>query len=170
MMIAIEQRTRTSVAPEATRKDALRAELEATRRRFHKLVAAYDGPAWRQNDPNTKWTFGEVLVHLTSTMEDMPKEVACARHGRGMYNFPPWLRDPISLWYFRWMARNASPTDRVRRYGAAIDDTLHVLDAIGDDEWERGANFYGEGYYTIEDLFHVPAEHLAHHTQGWPLP
>ena len=36
--------------------------------------------------------------------------------------------------------------------------------AIADGDWELGANFYGHGFYTIEGLFHTPAQHLAEHT------
>ncbi len=167
-MIEIALRPEALATPEATRKDALRAELAATRRRFHELVTAFTGSAWRHSDPNTRWTFGEVLVHVTWAMEYLPQEVESARRGRGMFNIPPWLRDPFSLWYVRWIARDALPGDIRQRYDTAIDRTLRSLDAIREDEWERGANFYGEGYYSIEDLFHTPAEHLAHHTVDWP--
>jgi hypothetical protein len=41
---------------------------------------------------------------------------------------------------------------------------LASLDAVADGDWALGANFYGHGFYTIEGLFHTPAQHLAEHT------
>jgi hypothetical protein len=29
-----------------------------------------------------------------------------------------------------------------------------------------GADFYGEGFHTVADLFETPARHLAEHTAG----
>jgi hypothetical protein len=46
---------------------------------------------------------------------------------------------------------------------------LIKLDTIQDDEWSQGADFYGEGFHSIEDLFHTPAKHFADHTAGWPM-
>jgi pimeloyl-ACP methyl ester carboxylesterase len=52
----------------------------------------------------------------------------------------------------------------VRRYDAAMGAVLDTLDAVADGDWGLGANFYGHGLYTIEGLFHTPAQHLAEHT------
>ena len=43
---------------------------------------------------------------------------------------------------------------------------IQALEAVPDSDWERGANFYGEGFHTVADLFQVPAKHLAEHTVG----
>lgn len=39
-----------------------------------------------------------------------------------------------------------------------------ALEGIADSEWDLGANFYGHGFYTIEALFHTPAQYLKEHT------
>lgn len=52
----------------------------------------------------------------------------------------------------------------MRRYDAAMVAVLDTLDAVADGDWELGANFYGHGFYTIEELFHTPARHLVEHT------
>jgi hypothetical protein len=160
------------VAQEASRRDALRAELEATRAAFHGLVRSFDGPPWQQKSITTDWTFGEVLVHLTWALEQLPQEIDSARRNKGMFNFPRWLAwlvNPLSYWYGRSLARGARPDDICRRYDGAMDATLIKLDTIQDDEWSQGADFYGEGFHSIEDLFHTPAKHFADHTAGWPM-
>jgi hypothetical protein len=43
---------------------------------------------------------------------------------------------------------------------------LATLDAVAESDWGLGANFYGHGFYTIEGLFHTPAQHIAEHTAG----
>ncbi len=80
-----------------------------------------------------------------------------------MFNYPAWIADPGSYWMNRWNARGQTRESVVRRYDTAIDAVLTVLEGVEDDEWERGANFYGHGYYTIEGLFHTPAQHLCEH-------
>lgn len=153
-----------------SRQDVLRTELEATRTAFHALVEAFAGPAWQQKSTTTKWSFGEVLVHLTWALEQLPQEVESARQGKGMFNFPQWLAwlvNPMSYWYGRSLARGATPDDIRRRYDEAMGAVLIKLNTIKDEEWSCGADFYGEGFHTIEDLFHAPAKHFADHTAGW---
>ncbi|HEX9115510.1 MAG TPA: DinB family protein [Anaerolineae bacterium] len=151
----------TQAAPD---RAALRALLEATRTNFHRQVAAAAGDRWRSKSPFSAWTVGEVLVHLTWALEQLPKEVEMARQGRGMFNLPKWIADPGSYWLIRWLARNSSPESVRRRYDAAMDAALASLEAVSDADWNLGAPFYGHGFHTIVDLFETPASHLAEHT------
>jgi len=145
---------------------ALRSELEATRSAFHALVESLSDQHWREKSPTSAWTVGEVLVHLTWALEQLPKEVASARRGKGMFNFPKWLADPLSYWLTRWTARNATREQVVRQYGAAMAAVIRTLDEVKESDWALGAQFYGHGFYTIADLFHTPAQHFAEHTVG----
>lgn len=157
-------------AQQRSKQLQLRPELEAARATFHTLVQTYAGDKWHKGSGTTAWSCGEVLVHLTWAVEYLPKEVACARQGRGMFNTPHWLAwlvNPLSYWYIRWIARSATPAAIRQRYDQAIDATLHVLDTIRDDEWAQGADFYGEGFYSVERLFRTPIEHINAHTKGW---
>ena len=143
---------------------AIRAEVHATQASFHALVKAISPERWSQPWPGSAWTACEVMVHLTWALEQLPSEVASARRGRGMFNYPAWIANPGSYWINRWSARGQTPASVLRRYDAAIDAALVSLNSVADDEWERGASFYGHGFYTIEGLFHTPAEHLDEHT------
>jgi pimeloyl-ACP methyl ester carboxylesterase len=143
---------------------ALRAELETTRTRFRTLVESLSEERWRQPCSGSAWTVGEVMEHLTWALEQLPAEVASARRGQGMFNYPAWFANPASFWINRWNARGATRDSLLRRYNAAMSVVLDSLDTVADGEWELGANFYGHGFYTIEGLFHTPAQHLAEHT------
>jgi hypothetical protein len=145
---------------------ALRSELEATRSAFHVLLESVAKAGRHQKSPSSAWTIGEVLVHLTWALEYLPAEVEKARRGQGMFNLPKWLADPASYWYMRWIARSTTPQAIARRYDRAMDASIRCLETIQADDWPRGANFYGEGFHSVEDLFHVPAVHLAEHTAG----
>jgi hypothetical protein len=86
-----------------------------------------------------------------------------------MFNIPKWLADPASYWYIRLIARNSTPQSIRRRYDAAMDAVLEALAMVPDSDWELGADFYGEGFHTVADLFRAPAKHLAEHTTGMPM-
>jgi hypothetical protein len=144
---------------------ALRASLEATRAAFHRLVDAAAGERWRQKSPNSAWTVGEVLVHLTWALEYLPKEVEMARQGKGMFNMPGWIADTGSYWIIRWEARKSTPDSVRRRYDAAMDKALALLETVPDGDWAKGAPFYGHGFHSVADLFAAPVEHLAEHTE-----
>jgi pimeloyl-ACP methyl ester carboxylesterase len=155
---------KTASAPRVLDRAALRAELEATNTQFRTLVESLSEERWRQPCLGSAWTVGEVMVHLTWALEQLPAEVASARRGQGMFNYLAWLADPVSYWTNRWDARGATRASVVGRYDAAMAAVLASLDTVADGDWALGANFYGHGFYTIEGLFHTPAQHLAEHT------
>ena len=145
---------------------AIRAELEATRTAFHAFLNSLSAEQWRQQSPTNAWTMAEVVVHLTWALEQLPQEIASARRGKGMFNFPKWLGEPLSYWYTRWLARNATPAALGRRYDAAMTAVIQTLDEVQAGDWGLGAPFYGHGFYTIAELFHTPRAHLAEHIGG----
>lgn len=164
--MAIQAVTSTVAAAQAQAapdRAALRAELEATRAAFHRLLDEAAGERWRAGSPSSAWTVGEVLVHLTWALEQLPQEVEMARRGKGMFNMPQWIADPGSYWIIRWQARKADPASLRRRYDAAMDATIAALETVPDSDWGLGAPFYGHGFYSVADLFATPAEHLAEH-------
>jgi len=156
--------TETVSAGKAVERKALRAELEVTNAHFRDLVKSIPNARWHELSPGSAWTMCEVMVHLTWALEQLPDEVASAQRGKGMFNYPAWIANPASYWINRWNARGATRESVVRRYDAAMVAVLDTLDAVADGDWELGANFYGHGFYTIEELFHTPAQHLVEHT------
>src|SRR6478752_6360963 len=111
-----------------TDNEALRESLDATRTAFHDLLSSIPADRWHEKSPATKWTVAEVFVHLTWALEYLPKEVSCARRGKGMFNFPKWLADPLSYWYIRLIARKGTPQSIWRRYDAAMDAAIKALE------------------------------------------
>ncbi len=145
---------------------AILAELEATRVKFHQLANSVSNAEWHQKSPTSDWTLGEILVHLTWSLEYLPREVSRGLRGKGMFNMPKFVADPMSFLYIRWLARKATRESILRRYDAAMAAVVALVDNIVDEDWAKGAKFYGEGFYTIEDLFHTPADHLKEHSAG----
>ena len=144
----------------------LRADLEATRMAFHRLLDDAAGARWHQKSATCAWTVGEVLVHLTWALEQLPQEVTAARRGKGMFNMPKWIADPGSFWIIRRQARKSDPATLRRRYDTAMDAVLAALETVPDSDWGLGARFYGERFYTVADLFATPGRHLVEHTTG----
>lgn len=147
-----------------SRRAAIATELEATRASFHDLLAAVSNTEWNHKSPSSEWTVKEVFAHLTWALEYLPEEVNRARRSQGMFNLPKRVSDTLSFWYMRWLARTATPASIARRYDTAMDASIALLETIPDEDWERGADFYGEGFHSVQDLFHIPAHHLNEHT------
>jgi hypothetical protein len=155
--------SQVSIKPD---RAVLRAELIETRGEVQRWLNTLTDDQWRQKSAASAWTVAEVFDHLTFALEYLPSEVAAAKRGRGMFNFPKFLADPISHWSTRWSARQATPRAISRRYEAAMAAALQALEAVEDGEWALGADFYGEGFYSVADLFRTPTQHLAEHTAG----
>ena len=155
--------SQVSVKPD---REALRAELQAAQLDVQRWLNTLTDDQWGQKSAASAWTVAEVFDHLTFALENLPAEVASAKRGRGMFNYPKVLADPFSYWSTRWSARQATRLAIGRRYEAAMSAALEALEGVEDGEWAHGAQFYGEGYYSLADLFHTPAQHLAEHTAG----
>jgi hypothetical protein len=145
---------------------ALRTELDATHNAVQHRLATLTDEQWRRKAVTSAWTVAEVFVHLTWALEYLPAEVTSAKRGRGMFNYPKLVADTYSYWSTRLEARRATPPALARRYAAAMARALEALESVQDGEWSAGADFYGEGYHTVADLFRTPAQHLAEHTRG----
>jgi hypothetical protein len=165
-MNTINERIELHSTQVENRSETLRSELEETRAAFHHLLKTIGKSRWNEKSPSSAWTIGQVLVHLTWALEYLPEEVRKARQKKGMFNLPKRMSDTFSFWYIRWITRNATPASIARRYDRAMDASIALLEIIPEADWQLGANFYGEGFHSVEDLFHVPARHLAEHTAG----
>lgn len=148
-----------------TTREEIRAELATTRAAFLALLGTLSDADWRRPTSNPAWHVGHLLHHLVWSLEQLPREVASARRGKGMFNFPHWLRDPLSALVTRLGTRGQSLTTIARRYDTAYAATIRTLDTIRDDEWHLGAPFWGEGHITIEGLLRSQTHHLTEHRQ-----
>ena len=161
-------------------KDAIRAELEATRTVFHTLLASFSESDLRRQSRNPGWTNGEILTHMTFGFIILNTLLPMARlWGR----FPRWTSKMFAAMLnafttpFNWInARGARLQARVfthQRIGQVYNwvhlSLMRQLDGIKDDEWGRGmyyptqwdANF--DEFMTICELFHYPVKHFNFH-------
>ena len=144
-------------------RETIRAELAATRAAFHHLLDGLTDDDLRRRSGNPAWTVGAVLAHLVSSLALLPREVAAARRGKGMYNFPPFLRDRLNATATRLGGHGQTVQRLRRRYDAAYEAALRTLDGVRDDEFGRGARFWSEGFRDIAGLYRAQAHHLAEH-------
>ena len=149
---------------DAELRTSLRTEIEANRAFFRKMVQALPDAVWARRAPGSAWTGKQLLHHVTWALEQLPKEVESARREKGMFNYPKFLADPGSYWLVKWEARKETRESIVARYEAAVERALTALQDVAEDDWQRGARFYGEGFYSVSDLFHTPAKHCQEHT------
>lgn len=144
-------------------RPALAAEIEATRAAFRALVVDLPEERWSRRALGSKWNGCQLLEHITWSLEQLPKEVESAKQGKGMFNFPRKIAETGSYWMVKWSARNATRDGLLARYEGTVARLLESLERVQADEWSRGARFYGERFYSVEDLFHTPAEHFREH-------
>lgn len=149
--------------PDEEVRASLRAEIEAARDSFRRIAGNLDDERWRGRSEGSRWTGKQLLHHVTWAVEQLPREVESAGRGRGMFNYPKFFADPASYWLVKWEARSATRESLLTRYDSAVERVLEALDQVSGG-WDRGARFYGEGFYSIRDLFRTPATHLLEHT------
>ncbi|HET8626988.1 MAG TPA: DinB family protein [Thermomicrobiales bacterium] len=144
-------------------RETIRAELAATRAAFHRLLDGLTDDDLRRQSGNPAWTVGAVLAHLVWSLALLPREVAAARRGKGMYNFPPFLRDRLNATATRLGGRGQTVRSLRSRYDAAYEAALRTLDGVRDDEFGLGATFWSEGFRDVAGLYRAQADHLAEH-------
>jgi DinB superfamily len=149
-----------------SQRQTIRAHLTAARAGFHALLDGLTDADLRRPSGNPAWTVRAVLTHLVWSLELLPREVASARKGRGMYNFPPILRDGLNAWATRLAARGRTIETLRQRYDAAYSAALALLDGLGDDELQLGARFWSEGFRDIAGLYAAQVDHLAEHADA----
>lgn len=141
----------------------IRAEIEATRDSFRDLVNNLPEAAWLGRAPDSKWTGKQLLHHVTWALEQLPRELNSAKNEKGMFNYPKFIADPGSYWLVKWEARRQTRESLVMRYDVAVTRTLEALEQVEERHWGKGARFYGEGFFSLADLFHTPANHFQEH-------
>ena len=144
-------------------KDAIRAEWAAMRDDFHQLLADIPEEAWRRKSKSTRWTIAELCAHIVHDVESVPTYVEHARQGKDMLNLPSILTNSMNWLLTKFMGLKATPTSLAQKFDEGYDHGLKELDGIQEDEWQHGANFFGEGRWTIEFIFHQSPRHFEEH-------
>jgi hypothetical protein len=161
-------------------QDTIRAELESTRAIFHALLDSLSENDLRKRSRNPSWTNGEILAHMlfgfiilnallpmARLWEHLPKRAS--KIFAGLLNA---LTVPFN-WVNALGARLQARVFTYQRIGKVYDQIYFSLvkqiNAIKDDEWERGmyyptrwdSNF--SDFMTIDKLLHYPVIHFNFH-------
>jgi len=146
-------------------REAHRSNLEATRTAFHELLDSIPPEAWQRKGTSTAWTVREIATHMAHDIEMVPKMVEHAKAGKNFINMPPFITGKLNYLINRFMARNATPQSLAQKIDTHFEEALATLDKVQDDEWQRGAEFFGEGYWTVETIFKNIPHHFQEHAE-----
>ena len=170
-MVAHEQTHSELSSPESEdgRVDrvAFRHELETVFGELGDLLNEISDDDWAHKNTGTNWTLGEVAYHVyASVLSYYPREVECARTGKDLFN-PPAVLAPImgtiTYYVFRRQARTSSALSLRTAFVGDVAAALRAFDSITEEEWHKGAHFYGEGFRSQEDLVRLKRRHFEEH-------
>lgn len=161
-------------------KEEIRRELEATRLRFHSLLASFSEEDFRTQSLNPGWTNGEILAHMTFGFIVinvlLPMARLWGRLPKGSSRWFAWLLNAFTgpfNWFNELGARGQGKVFTRQRIGKIFDrvyfSLLKQIDSIKEDEWKRGmyyptrwdSNF--DEFMTLDKLFHYPITHFDFH-------
>lgn len=164
-----EEQNQVSSSP-AEIHASIRAELESTRKAFHRLLDQLSDHDLEVQSLNPDWTVGEVLYHMSLAPRNLPNDLALIRRLKRLPRIPAgpfnWLNRRLT----RFGARDATKESLAEGYDWAHQKTLRALESIQDDEWQRGVDYPDwdpmlSGYVTVERLFHYISLHFESHAR-----
>jgi hypothetical protein len=142
-------------------KEAVRAELEETRRRYHELLQSLSPEDMKKPSANRAWKVGQLMWHLGFGLNFIAGSVDQCRKGKGQ-NPPQALSDFVNIWITRIGSRGATPEKVAAKYDAAHKKAIAALDTVKDDDWAKGSRQFGT-YYTVETTFQTAKSHFEEH-------
>jgi hypothetical protein len=142
-------------------KQAIRAEIEATRRAYHDLLASLSPGDWSRRSGNPDLTIKELMWHMAWSMTWMASSLDAVKTGKSL-RLPSFLIEPGRKLAMRWLARRATPESAARKYDEGHDALLAGLEAVRDDEWSLSAMRFGE-VRTVMWFIGQPQRHFAEH-------
>jgi hypothetical protein len=148
---------------------AIRADLEAARAVFQRVLDAVPDADLSRPSANPAWTNGELLYHMTMDMDFIPAEVRVVRQGWWFPKPPAWLFNRLNILYTRRQARRMTRPLLARKYEANHAALLAALDTVQDDEWRRTTVYpavdppFLRGRVSIARIFRYHAHHVREH-------
>jgi len=144
---------------------AIRADLEAARTAYHRLLDSLSDADLRRPCVISKWTIKQVLCHMALLIEQaVPMMIKQARKGKPM---PRLLDTRFGHWMNYQMAvraaRKATRASVAQRYDAAHSNLLRLLENVRDGEWDLPTAYPDGRPLTMQTIFHVPSEHFELH-------
>jgi len=133
------------------------------RNEYHQLVDSIQPIDFKRPTIDTRWSVGEILIHMIQTLEVMPQGIDSVRKGKDFMNLPIALVGFSNLILVKIMARNVTPKALLARYDRAFNAAIQKWDGVSDDEWSKGAGLFGEGYKTLHDYYMHALKHFKEH-------
>ena len=143
-------------------RDAIRADLEATRQRFHELLDRLSDADWTRPSAGSGWRVRDQMWHMAWGPGAIAAGLQQARRGKG-YNPPMWYFNAKNRLRTRWHGRRATPESIAATYDAAHAKLLQLLDDLDEAEWRRSVRRYGADR-TIESFFPAVTRHFESHS------
>ncbi|HEV3165560.1 MAG TPA: DinB family protein [Isosphaeraceae bacterium] len=148
----------------ASKKAALRRELEAARGRYQQVLASTSDEGWGAATRNPKWTAGAILAHIVLGMDTVPLRIKSARRGKSLMVMPVFAFDFINVMLSRRMAARYRLGTIGREFDAKYNAMIRLLDDVRDGEWEKLSRVYIQRQ-TIEEVFRSQASHILGHLE-----
>ncbi len=141
-------------------REALRAELEATRAAYHDLLKSLSAEDWKKKTGNAAWTVRQLMWHVAWGAGYLPRAVDNCRTGR-RGRLPP-LFNQLNILMTRLGSARATPESLARKFDESHEAVVAALNGVRDDEWQKGTQNY-LGYTTVEDCFRNVIAHFREH-------
>jgi len=142
-------------------KEAIRADLEATRAQYYELRNSLSDEDWNKKSGNPSWNVRQLMWHMAWANGYTLNGVESCRKGKGS-NPPNWIADFANTWITRIGARGATPQSAGEKYDESHAKVLAALDGVQEDEWQKGARVFNLDM-TIEKIFRDITEHFREH-------
>ena len=149
-------------APRSSRRERLRADLEAARDEYHRALATITDEQWTMPSSNPKWTVGAVLAHIVLGLDTVPLRLRAARQGRPRMRMPRVAFDIVNTWLSRRLSRKHDRATIGRYFDEKHTVVLALLDGVDDREWALVSHVYVQRF-TVEEIFGYQVEHIRGH-------
>ena len=148
----------------ASKKAAVRRELEAARGRYQQVLTSTSDEGWGAATRNPKWTAGAILAHIVLGMDTVPLRIKSARRGKSLMVMPVFAFNFINVMLSRRMAARYRQGTIGREFDAKYNTMIRLLDDVRDGEWEKVSHVYIQRQ-TIEEIFRSQASHILGHLE-----
>jgi len=142
-------------------KQAIRDELESTKREYHELLGRLTPNDWRRQSGNPEMTIKELMWHIAWSTGWMARSIDAVQAGKS-FNPPSFIVEPGRKLAMRWLARRATPESSAWKFDESLSTLVAKLDAVRDDEWQREATRFGETR-SVEWYYRHVREHFDEH-------
>ena len=153
--------TESIPSPASPTKEAIRADLEATRSQYHELRNSLSVEDWKKKSGNPAWNVRQLMWHLAWAGGFTEQGVESCRKGKG-FNPPNWIADRLNTLITRIGSRGATKQSVGEKYDGAHQKVIASLDGVQDDEWQKSARVFNRDM-TIEKTFRDHVEHFKEH-------